>query len=57
MQELARRTVEPPGDSEAEEEKSWLEKLGATNTSSNLSLVDEEKLERNGNHGASVTLD
>ena len=42
MQELARRTVEPPGDSEAEEEKSWLEKLGATNTSSNLSLVDEE---------------
>jgi hypothetical protein len=44
MQELARRSVEPRGDSEAEEERSWLEKLGATNTSSNLSLVDEERV-------------
>jgi DNA ligase-4 len=44
MQELARQSVEPPGDSEAEEERSWLEKLGATNTSSNLSLVDEERV-------------
>jgi DNA ligase-4 len=35
MQELARQSAEPPGDSKSEEERSWLEKLGTTNPSSN----------------------